>query len=94
MLGWADQAERTAALVVPVKTGIQEALLKTVLPRQGECGRYQRVIRYQPVIAEEPAPAEAGGRNPESEHWRPSVFMLDARLIGRFPLMQLAWIPA
>ena len=48
----------------------------------------------QPVIAEEPAPAEAGGRNPESEHWRPSVFMLDARLIGRFPLMQLAWIPA
>src|SRR3990172_4771813 len=55
----------------PVKTGIQEALPKTVLPRQGECGRGQRVIRYQPVIAEEPAPAEAGGRNPESEHWRP-----------------------
>ena len=34
-----------------MKTGIQEALPKTGLPRQGECGRYQRVIRYQPVIA-------------------------------------------
>ena len=49
--GWGDQAERTAALVVPVKTGIQEALPKTVSPRQGGCGRYQPVIPYQPVIA-------------------------------------------
>ena len=73
MRGRADQAERTAALVIPVKTGIQEALPKTVLPRQGECGRYHRVIRYQPVIAEELTPAEAGGRNLESDHWRPSV---------------------
>ena len=40
---WCPNASGTCAITM--KTGIQEALLKTVLPRQGECGRYQRVIR-------------------------------------------------
>src|SRR3990172_11023729 len=34
----------------PVKTGIQEALPKTVLPRQAECGRYQPVIAAKAAI--------------------------------------------
>src|SRR3990172_9128879 len=59
---------------------------KDRVTRQGECGRNQRVIRYQPVIAAKAAiqRASVGDR----------LYLLDARLMGRFPLMPLAWIPA
>src|SRR3972149_4138537 len=90
-LGGSRRAASSA--FIPVKTGIQEALLKTVLPRQGECGRYQPVI----AAPTELVPAEGGTGGPQSgERALETVclFMLDARSTRRFPLMLLAWIPA
>src|SRR3972149_8292650 len=79
---------------IPVKTGIQEALPKTALPRQGECGRYQRVIRPTCHCGGACPRGGGGPQSRERELETGCLLMLDARLMGRFPLMQLAWIPA
>ena len=78
-LGGSRRAASSA--FIPVKTGIQEALPKTGFPDKQNADDTNLSLRRRP---------QSRKRALENV----CLFVLDARLIGRFPLMPLAWIPA